>query len=245
MKDIISSLAILFLVSNIAISQCFDDGHSPFSNQGWLSCEQSVGPIPERGIAHWILYDLGEPYTVDSLYIWNHNVWGETGMGVKKILIDYSLDKNSWTTIGPYVLKQAPGSWKYTGDKGPSLNHAFGRFFLITVLSSWDENATCAGLGEIKFILGESVGTDDESLVDDEGWISPNPATDIINLHLGNRHDVLNVDIIDAVGHTVISIPHPTGIEVAIPIVDLNPGMYIARVQESTGSDSYTFIKME
>ncbi len=78
-------LAIIVAITfSIGVSaQCIDDTHSPFQNQGWMSCNTSIGPIPERGDVHWIQYDLGEVYVLDSLYIWNHNVWGETEMGLK------------------------------------------------------------------------------------------------------------------------------------------------------------------
>jgi len=167
-------------------AQCIDDTHSPFQDQGWMSCNTSVGPIPERGDVHWLRYDLGDVYILDSLYIWNHNVWGETGMGVKSIMIDYSIDEQNWISAGPFNIEKAPGSWKYQGTMGPSLNNAQAQYVVISVLSTHSEDTACAGVGEFLFYLGESVDVEDQEIVDLDWNIVPNPATDNITISLSS-----------------------------------------------------------
>ncbi len=241
---IITAVFLLFYTAT-SIAQCFDDGHSPFQNQGWLSCKTSVGPIQERGNTHWLLYDLGEKYTVDALYFWNHNVWGETGMGVKQILIDYSNDKINWKTAGPFNIAKAPGSWKYTGVEGPDLNHAVGQYFLITVINTWDNSTACAGLGEIKFILGESVDTEDEINSIREFTISPNPASNNIELTLPDFQSVSSLAIYNTIGQKVINLDLPLSSKIYVPISQLESGLYHVSIKSNVGMQSKSFIKIE
>lgn len=228
--------------ASYANSQCFDDGHSPFQEQGWLSCNTSVGPIPERGDAHWILYDFGHIYTLDSLYFWNHNVWGETGMGVKSILIDYSTDKEDWNTVGPIQVNRAPGSWKYTGTQGPSLNNVDARYVLVTVISTWREASSCAGLAEIKFGVSNSVDVSEEVWVS-EWSIAPNPATDKITVSLPAVNEIQDISIYNSVGQMIRRM-YPDHISTLnIVIDDLKQGLYFVSI--STGKEVLTksFVK--
>lgn len=246
MKQYIKVLiAMVFIgLSQSGFSQCFDDGHSPFDDQGWLSCTTSVNPIPERGNGHWILYDLGENYTVDELYLWNHNVWGETGMGVRQILIDYSKDKENWSTAGPFTIEKAPGSWKYTGVEGPSLNSARGRYFLITVINTWDNTSSCAGLGEIKFLLGTSTDNDDVVVEDQAMTLSPNPAIEMIKISLPNQAKINQITIRNSVGQSIKDLDITMGREMTIDVSDLTDGMYHVSVYTDEGIETKSFVKV-
>ncbi len=243
MKNIYILLVTLFC-TNLLSAQCFDDGHSPFENQGWLSCQESLNPIPERGTNHWLLYDLGHIYTIDETYFWNHNVWGETGMGVNQILIDYSTDKQNWKTIGPYTIDKAPGSWKYTGIEGPTLGNVTGRYFLITVLSTHDPSTTCAGLGEIRFSIGESVSTD-EIIEEEEFTISPNPASSIIRLSVSEVENIQRISIYNTVGQLMQDLNIPTGNEYLLPVDQYEPGLYHVSLWTDKGVKTKSFIKVE
>ena len=197
MKPLYTFFFICF-TTYFSSAQCLEDRHSPFQHQGWQSCMTSVGPV-DRGEKHWIAYDFGERYVIDSLYFWNHNVWGETGMGVKEFMIDYSTDQVNWTAIGPFTIDKAPGSWKYEGTAGPLLGNIEARYMLFTVMSTWDASASCAGLGEVKFNLGLS--TDIEEVEPELAWnISPNPATDQITIQLPEGLAVTQLSLYSAVG---------------------------------------------
>lgn len=229
--------------SNNTDAQCFDDGHSPFQDQGWLSCSTSVGPIPERGDAHWIMYDFGHVYTLDSVYFWNHNVWGETGMGVKSILIDYSTDKENWSTIGPINIEKAPGSWKYTGIQGPSLGNVNARYALVTVISTWREDVSCAGLAEIKFGVNNSV--DVAEIETSKEWtISPNPAVDKILIKLPEVENINSLSMYNSVGQLMKELDIPNGKELVVPVDELKEGVYFITIK--TGSEIITksFVKV-
>lgn len=234
---------VCFLFSSQhANAQCFDDGHSTFDNQGWLSCTTSIGPIPERGDQHWIMYDFGEPYPIDSVQYWNHNVWGETGMGAKEILIDYSIDQTNWTSVGPISLDKAPGSWKYTGTTGFSLGNANIRFMLITVISTWDESASCAGISEMKFNIGEFVDTEDLA-INTEWSIGPNPASETLNIMMEDYSDVQEVSIYNSVGQLIKNVNTPRANRTIVPIGDLLTGIYFITVYKEEGVSTRSFVK--
>ncbi len=236
-------LTFSFLLGNIALSaQCFDDGHSTFKNQGWLSCSTSVGPIPERGDQHWVLYDLGEAYPIDTIQYWNHNVWGETGQGAKEILIDYSTDQINWTTVGPITLDKAPGSWKYTGAKGTSLHNANMQYVLITVISTWDDLAACAGIAEFKFNIGEFVDTE-EIPIESDWTLGPNPAADRVNVYIPEYGDVKAITIHNSMGQKIMDIPNPVGEQIIVPIPDLMAGIYFISLHSESGMSSRSFVK--
>jgi len=244
MKHILNSLLILgftaFAIN--ADAQCIENGHSPFQNQGWLSCNTSIGPNPDRGDAHWIMYDFGHIYALDSVYFWNHNVWGETGMGIKSILIDYSTDKENWNTIGPITVDKAPGSWKYTGFQGPSLGNVNARYALITVLSTWSDDSSCAGLGEIKFGVNQVVEvTEVESA---KQWtILPNPAVERITILLPDVDKINSLTLYNSVGQLVQELNTNGGNEIVVPISELKEGVYFVSIKTDKEVMTKSFVK--
>jgi hypothetical protein len=243
MKNLYILLLIGFFTTSSS-AQCFDNGHSPFEEQGWLSCEMNLSPNPDRGETHWILYDLGHRYTINETYIWNHNVWGETGMGANQILIDYSDDMEEWKTIGPYTIEKAPGSWKYTGIEGPTLDNVIGQYFLITVLNTHDQSSSCAGLGEIKLIIGESVDTEDP-IEDQDFTIAPNPASEQIRITLTDYAKINSINIYNTVGQNVTTLNIPTGNEMTIPLDGYSNGLYHVSINSSDGIKTKSFIKVD
>ena len=234
---------LFLLVTHFAIAQCLEDRHSPFASQGWQSCSTSVGPV-DRGNKHWISYDFGEEYVIDSLYFWNHNVWGETGMGVKEIMIDYSTDQINWTPIGPFTINKAPGSWKYEGTSGPQLGSINARYMLFTVMSTWDASQTCAGLSEVKFYLGLS--TDIEEVRPELAWnISPNPAIEQIVVDLPAETEVTQLSLYNAVG-TLLSQYQVNGqARLNLPVDHLTDGLYYLSYQTDKATYTKSFVKME
>jgi hypothetical protein len=241
MKYINTLIAILAITFNLS-AQCIDDTHSPFQNQGWMSCNKSVGPIPERGDVHWLQYDLGAVYVLDSLYVWNHNVWGETEMGVKSVMIDYSTDQQNWISAGPFTIEKAPGSWKYQGVMGPSLNNAQAKYVVISILSTYNEDAACAGVGEFLFYLGESVDVDDIELVEADWNISPNPTTEYITITLPQSVDLVSLSLFNSVGSKISDLPLPAVDQITVPVSDLQNGLYYINYQSKKETKSKSFV---
>lgn len=244
MKYIYTLITIVVWTFSLS-GQCIDDTHSPFQNQGWMSCNTSVGPIPERGNVHWLQYDLGAEYILDSLYIWNHNVWGETGMGVKNIMIDYSTDQQNWISAGPFTIEKATGSWKYQGVRGPSLNNALARYIVISVLDTHSEDVSCAGVGEFLFYIGDLVDVEVEESVTLDWNISPNPSSENITITLPQDIDLLSLSMYNSIGSKIYELPIPAGNQITFPVSHLNSGMYYISFQSKSEIRSKSFIKVD
>lgn len=235
---------LLFVCSSLILSaQCLDDTHSPFPQQGWLSCQQSQNPIVDRGVGHWLQYDFGEVYAITDLYLWNHNVWGETGYGVKEIMVDYSTDGNNWDAIGPFEIEEAPGSWKYQGQAGPDFGLIEARYVIITVMDTWDGANTCAGIAEVKFNLGEAVNTEDADLVDFE--ISPNPASTQITFDFSNYTLANGFIILNGMGQQISQHAFGGNGTFTLPLNDYRPGMYYISFNTETNAHTQPFVVID
>ncbi len=148
---------ILFIIFTIGIfwlnAQCVDNGN--YWNESWTSCSTSSNPNSMRGNTHWILYEFQEPQYIDSSYVWNANRSGESAMGAKDVVIDYSVDGTSWIELGQYIFPQANESVNYTGFQGPRFNGAFIHKILITVINTHD-GGDCASLAEMQFKIDQT-----------------------------------------------------------------------------------------
>ena len=225
------------------MGQCLNDTHSTFKNQGWLSCDTSPSPNSARGNSHWLMYDLGHKYVIDSLTIWNHNVWGETGSGAKQISIDVSNDKLNWTNVGTFAINKAPGSWKYQTDNIIQLNQATGQFFLITVLDNWDNNSSCRGIAEVRFGVGMSTSTED--IFKEENWtVYPNPTANNVSVDLKDKTDIQNISIVNALGQIVTSIANPRSGINTINVSEYEDGVYFVRIASRNDIENKAFVKI-
>jgi len=148
---------ILFVLSLfVAITlnaQCADNGN--YWNQSWVSCTTSTNPNSARSNSHWILYEFHESQYIDSTYIWNSNRTGESGWGIKDVVIDYSIDGTTWLELGQYNFPQAPETNNYDGFDGPEFDGVFLKKILITVLSTHDGGA-CASIAEMQFKIDQT-----------------------------------------------------------------------------------------
>ncbi len=241
MIRIIYVLGLVLMMTGLTIGQCMENAHSTLSDKGWLSCQKSQNPIIEYGQSHWIKYDLGYPYTVDSIYFWNHNVWGETDKGVKDIMVDYSMDGQSWISAGSFTIDQAPGSWKYEGAAGPVLWGVQARYFLFTVLSTWGDG-DCAGIGEVKFILGEPSAVETNQV---QSWsISPNPAKESIVLSFPDL-SVDEIEIINEDGKVIYHLDDPSQSDLAIPVRTFASGIYHVGLSVNGQKQTKSFVKID
>jgi len=103
--------------------------------------------------------------------------------------------------------------------------------------------ATSSGIYKIK--LDELfTGVDDAVETEEHIFLSPNPATDYIDVMLsGAKEPVLSVKVYDVLGNVVDTPPGPLLIEgesVRIDVSALAPGVYFVRV----GGQMYKFVKM-
>ena len=245
MKSIYTFLFLAgLLISHIGTAQCVDDTHSPFADQAWLSCATTESPNSIRGNGHWIQYDLGHLYTLDSLYYWNYNAWSETGFGAREVVLDYSEDGVNWFEADTFLFEKAPGSWQYTGSAGPKLNNITGRYFLFTVLNTWDEFSTCAGLGELKFVLGKTT-----SIKNPENTLSfnvtPNPASRYIDITIPENIAVEAVSLYTATGQKVAEQISPQQEVVEFDVSGLPDGIYFVHLFTADEVGTRSIVKME
>jgi len=241
-KYIITAFLLFAFNLNIG-AQCIDDTHSPFKNQGWLSCDSSQSPNLERGDSHWIMYDLGHNYIIDSMTIWNHNVWGETESGAKRISIDVSNDKNRWNNVGTFDINKATGSWKYQTDNIIQLNNATGQYFLITVLENWDRNSNCSGIAEVRFGIG--ISTSNDNILSEENWsVYPNPALDNLTVDIEDKTKIERIQVINALGQIVSSYYNVNANLSNISLANLHEGIYYVHVLNDGKTEVKSFVKM-
>lgn len=145
------------LVTVISVqSQCILD-EQPVWTEFWESCTPSANPNPIRGNSIWIMYEFDKPHNITSSHFWNANLPGQSGKGIKTIIVDYSQDGQNWQSLGQYTLPKASELSSYTGVSGPNLNGIFIKKLLLTVLSTYDNNSPCAVIGEIKLDIDSSI----------------------------------------------------------------------------------------
>lgn len=157
---------IFSLYSSHIIAQAFPDRHSTNLTDSWHSCQTAANPNPVRGNTHWIMYNLGDTYSLNKSTIWNFNVpervnsfdnqaWslsrlpGSTEDGMKDIVIDISMNGTTWTEWGRFTVPKANASGFYQGTPGPDFQGKIARYILITGITN--HGGSCFGISEIKF----------------------------------------------------------------------------------------------
>jgi hypothetical protein len=218
-------LLIFFFTNNVLFSQAFPDRHSTNLEDCWLSCQTSANPNPARSQSHWIMYNLGDTYSLNKSTIWNLNVperinsydnqaWsvsrlpGRTEDGMKDIIIDISVNGTTWTEWGRFTIPKASASGFYQGVPGPDFLGKVAKYILITGVSN--HGGPCFGLSEIKF-NGTVVTVNSSSDLMDGVMISaaPNPLTQVTTIQLsGLPSGEISIDISDITGRQVKSFTH-------------------------------------
>ena len=149
-------LGVFTAATNMVVAQCVDSDVDLW-NDHWQSCQLSESPNPTRGSSHWILYDFGQVYPLNKTRIWNVNQIQNLDIGVRNISVDVSNNGLQWEFWGSHEVPKANGDPSYAGVVGPDLSSITAQYVLITVEENWGA-LNCAGLTEMKFYLGDSVG---------------------------------------------------------------------------------------
>ena len=195
---IILIVGILICLDMTLNGQCIQDSHTPFSDSGWMSCQIADSPVAGENPGHWIQYDLGYDYRLLDVELWNHNVWGETGMGVKSISVFYSQDGITWSGGNAYAIEKAPGSWKYNTPEFIDLNGIECRFLLIAVDEIHDASMDCVGIGEIRIQVETTTSIEEVDEIALE--IYPNPVADRLYVKMGDLDGQSRVSVTNAIG---------------------------------------------
>ncbi len=194
-------IALLIITTIIALNinaQCNENIHSNNVSDNWESCTTKDNPNLERGNGHWIQYDLGYIYPITTSRIWNYNVSGNTDKGFKDVVVDYSIDGETWSQLGFYTFDEASGSNVYTGFEGPNFGDIETRYILITALNNYGNS--CYGLAECKFNIGEDVVIGIEEVKDNNSLsVFPNPAVNTIQL-ISDNLDIKEIILRNSVG---------------------------------------------
>ncbi len=122
------------------------DQHGTGAADGWLTAQTSKLP-------GWIRYQFDQPYLIRQMKVWNSNQTIEPaiGFGAKTVLIEYSLDNATWTTLKTEEFPQADGSTTYAGFT-VDMNDVYARYIRLTIQANWSLFAPQTGLSEVRFI---------------------------------------------------------------------------------------------
>jgi len=247
MKQFIVFL-LFFSSTSFLSAQCYPDRHNTVKSESWLSCIQTQNPNPDRGISHWIMYDLGQIYEIKQSHFWNYNVHGETDNAIRQMVVDVSWDGNTWGEWGIIDLDPTNGSAFYEGQEGPDFSGQNARYVLFTAIEN--HGGDCFGLSEIKINVGEQIVTfTEDELEAIELSLSPNPADDFVNLSFeANDSGQLGLIVFDNSGRAVYNenSPYATGINtIRIDTKSFIPGLYhlSIRMNEEMRSIDFNVIR--
>ncbi len=141
---------LLALLSEVQGQVCTDQDGGNNWNNSWTSCKKSANPNSDRPRSHWLLYEFDEPQSIDLSHIWNANRKGESNLGIKEAIIDYSIDGKKWTNLGTFSFPKGNEKNNYKGFDGPDFGGAFVSKVLITVSDTYGDGE-CASLAEVQF----------------------------------------------------------------------------------------------
>ncbi|MEO0580652.1 MAG: T9SS type A sorting domain-containing protein [Bacteroidota bacterium] len=202
-------------------------------DNAWTSCTPAASPNPNRGAGHWLLYDLGYEYSLESLHVWNANKAGETTKGVKIMAVDYSNDGQRWTEWGNVNLAEAGGTDYYSGETAADFGMIQARYVLLTAVENHGD-PQCNSLHEVSFKLRSGPVTQGNDM-----WVYPNPATEWINVAFeGAERENLQLEVVNMLGqrlHSEMYLASTGPQKVELNIEEMRPGIYFVRVRRLTG----------
>ena len=206
-----------------------------------LSCTPSLNPNISRGLSHWLYYDFGDIYRLQETHFWNINVPGKTNAGIKRAIIDYSIDGSSWEEWGTFNLNEATASGFYEGEAGPDLDNLEARYIIITVIEN--HGNLCNGLSEVRFATtGTSTSTEEIDLTFGELNIFPNPASDITQISINISESLQGeLQIIDISGQLVYrkDVQLSAGqSQIPVDVKQFSTGQYIVNINGEGFSQS-------
>jgi len=122
------------------------DQHSTLASDMWLSGVGDAAPS--------IQYEFDKAYKLDQLLVWNSNQLIESflGLGAKDVVIEHSLDGDSWTVLeGATLFNQATGNASYTANTSVDFGGIMARYVKIAISTGWGMLPQY-GLSEVRFL---------------------------------------------------------------------------------------------
>lgn len=232
------STVFFSFISIWGMSQCQDEfAHNNSANSIWMSCNRSTNPITDLGQTHWILYEFEQAKSIESIRIWNINNQKNLDNGAKRMRVDISNDGASWQNMGVLQIDKAEASRTYSGQDFNDLGVFEARFVLFTILEN--HGGGCAGLAEVQFNLGEATTPTEEEVLAARVIISPNPASDFINVDLNDivtqQYSLQVVDMAGGVVFQKTDQRHLSGTDIVIDGVSLADGQYALQIITDEG----------
>jgi hypothetical protein len=125
-----------------------DDAHSTETSTMWLTASGASEPA-------WIQYDLGKPYKLTEMLVWNYNgadilYW----YGLKDVAVEHSTDGINWTQIDAVSeFATANGMADYTYNTVVPFGGVVAQYVKITAASNWSNGFLRQyGLSEVRFM---------------------------------------------------------------------------------------------
>lgn len=226
-------LSICILCSTALASQCYSDRHNTSLSSTWISCEKSPNPNAIRGDSHWVQYDLGEIKKLGQAHIWNINNPSRLDAGARQILVDFSVDGQSWEPWGDlWEVEQASSSGFYEGEPGPDFDGIQARYMLFTILNSYGSD--CAGFAELKVNVQDPTSIVDLDPNTKNLKALPNPAIEYTLLDINsNDQGYSTIELTDMTGKVVRSQPFFLRLgtqQARLELPGVESGQYIVRV---------------
>lgn len=236
--NIFHLLVFFTMFAGPAISQDAPDRMSTNKEDAWVSCTPRQNPNAQRGVSHWIRYDMGMVRQLGKSTFWNLNHPEYLDSGVREFAVDLSNDGITWQHAGNYSLDRAGASGFYNGVQGPDFNKATGRYLLITAISN--HGGPCYGFAELRVeaVLATGVEVVDTAKNIGSLEVKPNPANDYLNIEADFPLAGKPYDIVSMSGQPVLSGTYSA--DAGIAVSNLLPGMYFIRI---SGREA-KFVKM-
>ncbi|MEZ4910366.1 MAG: T9SS type A sorting domain-containing protein [Saprospiraceae bacterium] len=251
MSKIFFQFVLIAFTMHMINAQPFLDRHATNITDAWLSCQATQNPVRERGISHWIMYDVGKVISFGKSTIWNFNVpervnsydleaWsldtlvGSTRDGIREFFVDVSLDKINWTEVGMFTLPEANASSFYEGFAELDFENSLGRYLVFTPITNY--GGKCFGLSEVRIETSKPTSVTDEVTAKSEKImdIIPNPAVSYFDLHLYNhvegRASLLISDMQGRIMHSEYLDVKDKVFTHRVKLGDLHTGMYSCTV---------------
>ncbi len=127
--------------------------HSIQAGTMWLSAAN--GPQPT-----WIQYEFDAVYPLNEMWVWNYNGQFEQilGNGLKDVLVEYSDDGVSWTSLGEFEFARATSQSDYGYNTVVEFGGAQARYVRLTAQSNWGGLTHQYGLSEVRFLCDSTAG---------------------------------------------------------------------------------------
>jgi hypothetical protein len=123
------------------------DLHGTNAATMWDTAMSDPGPV-------WIQYQFDNAYKLSELWVWNYNGDFEPvlGFGFKDVVIEYSLDGQTWALLTEAQFAQATAAAGYAHNTTVDMGGVVAQYVKLTAKSNWSAvGLKQCGLSEVRF----------------------------------------------------------------------------------------------